>query len=226
MNLARLIFGFCFLCIPCFGAEPGSKTITTGTLLGEMADLERLARWPEPAYRTVQFSSYDRRSTTSEAPGWFSNADGFGGEPIPGFLKALREPRDSQNGLYLLAEATGPGAIVRGWSAGMDGVLRVYLDPTEAGDGILVYEGTGYGFLARRSAHYLKGLDIDTANAFSQEDADYLPIPFAKGLKVTWEGSLNELHFPARPLAMGRALALLPREVARRPRSAGRRQPD
>ena len=195
MNRARILFGFCVLCIPCFGAEPGSGTITTGTLLGEMADLERLARWPEPAYRTVQFSSYDRRSTTSEAPGWFSNADGFGGEPIPGFLKVLREPHDGQDGLYLMAEATGPGAIVRGWSAGMDGVLRVYLEPTGAGDGTLIYEGTGYGFLARRSAHYLKGLEIDPANAFSQEDADYLPIPFAKGLKVTWEGKLNELHF-------------------------------
>lgn len=162
-----------------------------------MADLEGLARWPDPAYRTVQFSSYDRRSTTSEAPGWFANADGFGGEPTPGFQKVLRQPGGGQNGLYLLAEAKGPGAIVRGWSAGMEGVLRVYLDPTDAGDGTLVYEGSAHGFLVRRSAHYLKtaSVDVDAGNAFTQEDANYLPIPFAKGLKVTWEGKLNELHF-------------------------------
>ncbi len=196
MNRLRLLCGLCFFGLPWLG-QTAVSPITTGTLLEEMSDLERLARWPDPAYRTIQFSSYDRRSTTSEAPGWFSNADGFGGEPIPGFLKVLRAPGEGQNGLYLLAQATGPGAIVRGWSAGMDGVLRVYLDPTAASDGTLVYEGPAYGFLARRSAHYLKaaGLDLDPANAFSQEDADYLPIPFAKGLKVTWEGKLNELHF-------------------------------
>ena len=64
-------------------------------------------------------------------------------------------------------------------------------------DGTLIYEGPAYGFLARRSAHFLKiaGMDIDAKNAFVQTDADYLPIPFAQGLKVTWEGSLNELHF-------------------------------
>lgn len=34
--------------------------IGTGSLLEEMADLARLARLPDPPYRTVQFSSYDR----------------------------------------------------------------------------------------------------------------------------------------------------------------------
>lgn len=175
--------------------------ITTGTLLEEMSDLARLAQWPEPAYRTIQFSSYDRRSTTSEAPGWFSNADGFGREPIPGFLKVLREPREGQPGLYLLAEASGPGAIVRGWSAGMGGVLRVVLDPSAgpvAEDKTSpVWQGAAYDFLARRSTHYFKshGLDLDAGDAFVQQDADYLPMPFARGLRVTWEGNLGDLHF-------------------------------
>jgi hypothetical protein len=181
--------------------EPAAKVVTTGVLLDEMKDLATLAHWPKPAYRNVQFSSYDRRSTTPEAPGWFSNADGFGGEPIPGFAKTLREPAGDKPGLYLVADVRGPGAIVRGWSAGMDGILRVYLDPKaegeKASDGILIYEGPAYGFLARRTAHFLQaaGINFDTKNAFIQTDADYLPIPFARGLKVTWEGSLNDLHF-------------------------------
>jgi hypothetical protein len=181
--------------------EPAGHVVTTGVLLDEMKDLGMLARWPEPAYRNIQFSSYDRRSTTPEAPGWFENADGFGGEPIPGFMKTLRLPADGKAGLYLLADVRGPGAIVRGWSAGMEGILRVYLDPkTEDAnetDGVLIYEGPAYGFLARRSAHFLKlaGIKVDAKNAFIQVDADYLPIPFAGGLRVTWEGSLNELHF-------------------------------
>jgi len=176
-------------------------TLSTGTFLEQMSDLEQLARWPDPVYRTIQFSSYDRRSTASEAPGWFSNADGFGNEPIPGFLKVLREPRDGQAGLYLLAEVSGPGAIVRGWSAGMGGVLRVYLDPKgpepEADSGVLIWEGPAYDFLARRSVQFLKsaGIELDGKDAFIQQDADYLPIPFARGLRITWEGKLSELHF-------------------------------
>ena len=184
---------------PTLAAEAG--VITTGTLLEEMTDLDRLARWPEPAYRTIQFSSYDRRSTTSEAPGWFSNADGFGREPIPGFLKVLREPRDGQRGLYLLAEVEGPGAIVRGWSAGMGGVLRVYLDPprrrrlrTRArwfGKARPTISSPG----ARAITSSPPASNSTPGDAFSQQDADYLPIPFARGLRVTWEGKLNELHF-------------------------------
>lgn len=164
----------CFCSLSLLVAVASAAVVTTGTLLQEMTDLGRLAQWPDPAYRTIQFSSFDRRSTTSEAPGWFSNADGFGREPIPGFLQALREPREDGTGLYLLAEVGGPGAIVRGWSAGMGGVLRVSLDPsgdkagTEAGT--LVFEGPAYDFLARRSAHYLKatGLDLEMDDAFSQ----------------------------------------------------------
>jgi hypothetical protein len=204
--------------------EPSPPVVTTGTLLGEMTDLGRLARWPTPAYHTVQFSSFDRRSTTPEAPGWFSNADGFGGEPIPGFIQVLRRPGEGQAGLYLLAEVQGPGAIVRGWSAGMGGLLRVYLDPdTDAANATagapsrvrnpqsrirrpqsespnpksLVWEGPAYDFLARRSAHFLRtaGIELDAGDAFSQQDADYLPMPFARGLRVTWEGKLDELHF-------------------------------
>ncbi|MCY2993373.1 MAG: hypothetical protein NTY19_36675 [Planctomycetota bacterium] len=189
----------CLLANSVLAAEAERPEITIGTLLEEMSDLGRLARWPEPAYRTVQFSSYDRRSTTSESPGWFSNADGFGREPIAAFQKVLREPRDGQPGLYLLAEVTGPGAIVRGWTAGMGGMLRVDLDPAAggSGEGVTIWQGSAGEFLAERSSHYLKtaGLELKPQNAFRQECADYLPIPFSRGLRITWEGKLSELHF-------------------------------
>jgi len=182
-------------------AQPRSNLITTGTLLEEMADLEGLARLSEPTCRTIQFASYDRRSTTSEAPAWFSNADGFGGEPIPNFQKVLREPHDGQPGLYLVAEIKGPGAIVRGWSAGMGGTLEVHLNPAPEGKNpdnlATIWSGPAYDFLARRSSHFLKqaGIVLDAKDAFSQQDADYFPIPFQRGLKVTYEGKLDDLHF-------------------------------
>ncbi|MCX6923300.1 MAG: DUF2961 domain-containing protein [Verrucomicrobia bacterium] len=83
----------------------------------------------------------------------------------------------------------------------MEGVLRVYLDPADdeaaADKASLAWEGKAYDFLARRSAEYCKtaGLDLKAGNAFAQNDADYLPIPFARGLRVTWEGKLDQLHF-------------------------------
>ena len=200
--------------------EPSPPVVTTETLLYEIMNLWGLARWPAPTYQTVQFSSFDRRSTTPEAPGWFSNADGFGREPIAGFMKTLRKPGKDGTGLYLVAEVQGPGAIVRGWSAGMGGILRVYLDPDADAAGpkseirnpkseipnpksqipnpkSLVWEGPAYDFLARRSAHFLRtaAVELDAGDAFSQQDADYLPMPFARGLRVTWEGKLGELHF-------------------------------
>ncbi len=185
-------FLFVSLALGQAGAE--AAPITTATLLREMADLERLASLPAPAYRTVQFSSFDRRSTNRDAAGWFANDDGFGGEPVPAFLGVLRAPDASGAGLYLLAEVDGPGAIVRGWSAGMGGTLRVFLDGAEEP----LYEGDAYGFLARRSEH-LRAMSAASAwlgrDPFVQQDADYLPIPFARGLRVTWEGSLNEVHF-------------------------------
>jgi hypothetical protein len=96
-------------------------------------------------------------------------------------------------GTYRVAEVEGPGAIVRGWSAGMGGEWKVYLD----GDETPLYVGSGYDFLARRTHVFLEraGLDLDTEDAFCQQDADYLPIPFGKSLRVTWKGNLKELHF-------------------------------
>lgn len=170
------------------------QQITFDSLLAEMTDLERLTRWPEPAYRTVQWSSTDRRTTTTDAPNWFANADGFGGEPIPAFEKVLRAPGADGVGEYLVGDVDGPGAIVRGWSAGMDGVLRVWLDGADKP----LFEGKGYDFLARRSNTLVAGfaqLDARVRRLLQQEDADYLPIPFGKHLRVTWTGRVRDLHF-------------------------------
>lgn len=170
------------------------QPVTFQSLVGEMVDLERLTRLPDPPYRTVQFSSTDRRSTGIEQPGWFGNADGFGQEPLPGFEQVLQPPGADGVGEYLLCDVDGPGAIVRGWSAGMDGVLRVWLDGSDQP----LFEGKGYDFLARRSQRLLSdfaGLSKTVQGWFVQEDADYLPIPFASHLRVTWRGSIKQLHF-------------------------------
>ena len=98
-----------------------SSAITTGSLFEEMVDMANLARFPEPAFRTVQFSSYDHRSKLPGGPDWFANADGFGGEPIPNFEAVLRAPDANGVGEYLVADVNGPGAIVRLWTAAISG---------------------------------------------------------------------------------------------------------
>ncbi len=162
-------------------------------LLDECADLARLARLPEESYDLVQFSSYDRRSVAPGEAGWFSNADGFGGEPLPGFEAVVREPGADGVGEYLLCDVRGPGAVVRGWSAGMGGTLRAWIDGAEES----FFTGSAYDFLARRSRVWAErqGLALEVGDAFVQQDADYFPVPFAERLRVTWEGTLGELHF-------------------------------
>ncbi|MCA8976514.1 MAG: DUF2961 domain-containing protein [Planctomycetes bacterium] len=178
------------------GQQPATLPVTTTSLLEELVDLDRLMRLPRPRYRTVQFSSSDRRTLDPDRPGWFANADGFGQEPMPGFAGVVRVPGANGIGEFLVCDLDGPGAIVRGWSAGMDGELRVWLDGSDAP----LFVGKGYDFFARRTAHLLPQpaaiADAGIRAALEpQQDADYLPIPFAKRLRITWTGRISELHF-------------------------------
>lgn len=214
-------------------AAPLSAQIDFARALDAMVDLERLALPADPPYRCEQFASQDRRSVGPEQPGWFSNADGFGREPIPGFAAVLREPGADGIGSYLLADVEGPGVLVRTWSAGMGGVLRVFLDEADQP----IYTGAAYDFLARRSRVWLAaaGVALDAGDAFVQQDADYLPVPFARRLRLQWEGNLRELHFyhvqvqrwPAGTAVTTFALAELARERERLARVvATLREPD
>lgn len=94
--------------------------ITTESLLDEMTDLERLARWPSPAYTNQQASSWDRKSkTAADYEGWFANAD-------RGHYLRIEEKDGRQE--HVMMDADGPGAIVRIWSADPRGTLRFYID--------------------------------------------------------------------------------------------------
>jgi hypothetical protein len=168
--------------------------ITTGSLVGEMVDLARLGDFPDPGYKTIQFASYDRRATAPNTPGWYANSDGFGNEPIPNFLRVVKPPQADGVGEYLMAEVNGPGAIVRGWTAAIAGELRVFLD----GDAEPVYAGPADVFLLDRYAHFARQMNLPlegVGDAFHQQDADYLPIPFARSCRIVWKGRLRDIHF-------------------------------
>ncbi|MFO1053511.1 MAG: glycoside hydrolase family 172 protein [Planctomycetota bacterium] len=173
---------------------PAQDPITFASLVRDARDLGRLCKAPDPEYDLVQWSSTDRRSTAPESPGWFANADGFGGEPIPGVAAVIEEPGPNGVGEYLIGEMQGEGAIVRTWSAGMNGRIRLILD------GNLVWDGEAIDFMCHRAKALLMqaGLPSDAdqpARALEMEDADYFPIPFARSVRIEWSGSLRDLHF-------------------------------
>jgi hypothetical protein len=187
------LFAFCCFAFVC-SAAPGADPITTESLVAEMVDLAGLGDFPDPPFETVQFSSYDRRSEAPNTPGWYANSDGFGSEPIPGFLAVLKPPGADGVGEYLMTDVEGPGAIVRGWTAAISGELRVFLD----GHDEPVYAGPANVFLFDRFAHFAQraGLSVESpGDAFRQQDADYFPIPFAKGCRIEWKGNLRDIHF-------------------------------
>ncbi|RJP30957.1 MAG: DUF2961 domain-containing protein [Phycisphaerales bacterium] len=167
--------------------------IHTGRLLRDMTDMPRLTRDPSPAYKTVQFSSFDRRSSLPGGPQWFANSDGFGGEPIPGFEAVVREPDEDGVGEYLICDVSGPGAIVRTWTAAMGGTIRVWLD----GRRTPLYEGPTADFLF--SPYHAIAQSAGNADVpeglFQQHQASYSPIPFARRCRITWTGKLKEVHF-------------------------------
>ncbi|HJN16658.1 MAG TPA: hypothetical protein QGH10_14230, partial [Armatimonadota bacterium] len=136
---SALLFAGPFMTCSLAAAAP----VTTGDLLREMVDLSVLVECPAPGYKTTQFSSYDRRSVKPYAPGWYENSDGFGNEPIPNFVEVLEEPDEDGIGRYLMVDVDGPGAIVRCWTAAINGNVRLYLDGSDEP----VYEGSAGAFL-------------------------------------------------------------------------------
>lgn len=189
MRFVLLLFAF-VLALPTVVAQP----ITTGTLISEMADLDRLVRYPDPPCRVVQFSSYDRRSNLPGGPDWFANSDGFGNEPIPGFQEVIKKPGKDGVGEYLICDVRQPGAIVRTWTAAIEGKVRMYLD----GSDTPVYDGSARDFLMHRFEHFAKAQGVDPKPAlavFQQRYADYFPIPFASRCRIVCIGKLSEVHF-------------------------------
>ncbi|MCK4958092.1 MAG: DUF2961 domain-containing protein, partial [Planctomycetes bacterium] len=144
-----------------------------------MADFDMAARFPQPFYYCKQFSSYNRLAVTPDDPeGWFSNGDNVG---------ILRTEENYGRQERVLMDHTGPGVITRIWMPHMredhetppmdaDTVIRFYLDGAkepaiEAKVHDLI---TGRNFIKPPFAYISLNAGVV-----------YLPIPFAKGCKIT-----------------------------------------
>lgn len=192
LTIAGLHVYICMAGVASAADQP--EPITTGSLVREMIDLRRFCEFPSPTFKTIQFSSYDRRSDLPNGPGWFANSDGFGKEPVPNFESVLKLPDDGGQGEYVICDVKGPGAIVRVWTARIKGTIRLYLDGADEP----IFDGEAREFLQRTWHQWAQEAGIDEKvleGTFRQRDAGYYPIPFAKGCKIIYLGDHREIHF-------------------------------
>ncbi len=188
------------------GSCPAAETVALESLLHEMADLERLARRPGEDYRSLQASSYNRRSTHRDKPGWFADQDGIG------FIRTDKSNGETE---WVIMEHDGPGCITKMWTPffyygfgnRVGPRVRIYLDGAETP----VIDATFIELLTRNAWPDSYGARPPRSNAFQVPSpfADftaragnlYLPIPFAKRCKVTLTGKAfyNIINYRAYP---------------------------
>ena len=156
-------------------------TITLQSLLRELIDYDHEARWPEPAFTCNQASSYDRASKTPDDPkGWFANGDQN---------QFIREEKVGDHVEKVMMDADGPGAIVRFWITSGDekeGKIRIYLDGGDAPTVIV----PSFDFTDNDAIPAGKPLLTSHPGASPNGRGGntlYLPIPYAKHCKVTWQ---------------------------------------
>jgi len=159
-----------------------------------MVDLTGLAEFPNPVYKTVQFSSYDHRSQVPGPADWFANSDGFGNEPVPNFEAVITPPGKDGVGEYLICDVDGPGAIVRTWTAAINGTITVHLDNADTP----IYSASAEEFLLRTYSRFARKANLDESSfvgTLQQRNACYFPIPFQKRCRIVWKGDLKKIHF-------------------------------
>ncbi|QOJ00627.1 MAG: DUF2961 domain-containing protein [Phycisphaeraceae bacterium] len=173
------------------GVEAGAvgEPVRFGGLVREALEPSAVSRWPSPGYRCVQFSSYDRASVaSSDERTWFANAD------AGHYLRIEENAGHGGRREWVMAEASGAGAVVRVWSPNPKGVLRVYVD----GGAEPVIEGEMAGLMSGTGAVEGEGVGEPLAWSKAMGWNLYLPVPFSKGVKVTQSEGGSYYHVNVR----------------------------
>lgn len=149
--------------------------VSVGSLLPEMVDMGNLAHRAKPAYKEAQASSYDRASKDpSDLTTWFANGDNG---------QFIRTEDRNGHKEYVMADLTGPGAVVRMWSANPAGVYRFYFD------------GSTTPLIEVKAADLLQGKFANLGDPFGYNASSgcnlYFPFPYEKSLKITVDDSDN-----------------------------------
>ncbi|UII75403.1 DUF2961 domain-containing protein [Flagellimonas sp. HMM57] len=171
-----------FVVVAILSCEQEKKYISYTDMVNRLIDLQVLAKLPEKGEKSEMWSSYDRDSkidsVTGEFIDWDANIDGF--EP-----QYIRKEGDNE----VLAEMTGPGAIVRIWSASpRKGKVKIYIDGNEEP---MVNESFIDYFKPSIPAFDYPELVYETnAKGFN----NYVPIPYQKSCKIVAEPGWGQYY--------------------------------
>lgn len=212
MNLNKKI---CLLltafCLTVITACDSKEKMTIETLLDEMVSFEAPTKFP--IYTCRQISSYDRLSVSPGSDGWFANNDGYG---------VIRT--DTVDGRFenVLFEDEGPGVITRIWITALNksGTMRFYFDGKKDADWVVpAYDMMKFGIPVGRGLLQPHTSYVENGKGGS---TFFLPIPYAKGCKVTFENPTGEkvtpkyYHFNYRKYPEGTLVETFSKEVAER----------
>lgn len=159
----------------------GRCQVSMKSLLNEMVSAESLAKFPNPEFKLLQFSSYDRMSVAAGEKGWFANFD------LSNFIRVERREGRRE---FVLFDHQGPGAIVRFWMtfAGVhpgEGIMRIYID----GSQIAAVQGSPFELISG-GALAPEPLSSSVPKSYRYDRRGhnlYLPIPYSLGCKITYE---------------------------------------
>ncbi|MDO5980191.1 glycoside hydrolase family 172 protein [Flavivirga spongiicola] len=167
------------------------KEITISTLLNEIVDREQIAEFPTNNYKSLQASSYNRESVSSDKPGWFADSDGIG---------FIRTEENNGKKEWVIMEDDGPGVITKIWA-----VCFYYGFNNKTGPNINIYlDGEITPTISTNFFKLIKGLDFVKA-PLADESARagnlYFPIPYAKSCKITMDNkaSYNIINYRKYP---------------------------
>ena len=184
-----------------------AQPITFASLVKELEDVDRLARFPDPPYKALRATSYNRESVAKDKPGWFADSDGTG---------FIREETNGARHEWVIQEQQGPGCLTKFWTPyfyydfneRVGPNVRIYLDGASEpmlslplielvtqNDWRAVY-GAKPPRKGKLDVMYMFGGFTARAGNF------YMPIAFAKGCKVTLDQkpfyySVDSRSYPA-----------------------------
>ncbi|WP_442511829.1 glycoside hydrolase family 172 protein [Novipirellula sp. SH528] len=157
------------------------ESVNIQSLLHEMTDRGRVARYPNHDFRLKQASSYNRASKTPDDPkGWFNNIDRSTDDTHKNYVRVEENLGRKE---YVVMEDEGAGAITRFWvpwkdqlKPGSDMVIRFYLDgssePIIEGNMFELFQGKGL-------------IPFPLAHESLRSAVSFFPIPYARSCKVT-----------------------------------------
>jgi hypothetical protein len=183
MNKRKIIYvGAALLWLGLFVACRGKhkQDVSLESLLNEMVSWEETVRYPAIPYHSLQMSSYDRLSVSPDSAHWFANNDGFGVERI--------ETNEEGRTEKVLFDDKGPGVITRIWITTTDkrGTWRFYFDGSPKAS----WEIPSYDMMQMHIPQLGRGL-LQSHTSYTPEGKGgstlFLPIPYGKGCKITFE---------------------------------------